>query len=48
MKVEIIRPEIPDDSWDTLSKYLLDHFDRAQMARKEQVDDKQLKYIKND
>jgi hypothetical protein len=46
-KVEIIRPDLPDDAWDTLSKYLIDHYERAQQARTEQVDGKYERWENN-
>lgn len=41
MKVEIIRPkDLSEEKWDTLERYLLDHYRRAKDSRSEQVDGK--------
>lgn len=47
MVVKIIRPELTDEKWEVLEKYLLDHFERAYQARREQVDDKYERWEQN-
>lgn len=47
MKVEIIRPDISDTQWETLERYLLDHYERAKDARTEQVDSKYSRWEAN-
>lgn len=47
MQVKIIRPDIPEEKWKELESYLLSHYERAEGARKEQVEDKYAKWEAN-
>ncbi len=47
MKLQLVRPKLSEDKETELGRYLLDHFDRAQSARKEQVDNHYLDWTEN-
>lgn len=45
--LQIIRPDLSEDKWATLERYLCDHYNRAHLARSEQVDNKYEKWEQN-